>query len=239
MSIQAANAHRSTLLRMSAATLAGATFLAACQTSRAPAPPVVSPSSSSPACDVVGSQSGLLSVGDGSIAPVVIQPPSQPVAAPIEPSGGAKLVSVTPQNFDATQSEVSYVFGGQGVVGWTVAVVSSPMVYGGESAKVGVTGACTVQVSLTFDRTTHSGQRTGGATPSPDRLLPIGDRQGSIAEVVTYPINDGVSQYFIGVRSAESRIAVSQGTALTVRVVGTSPHGQDVTVRGPGGSTTP
>lgn len=179
-------------------------------------PPSPSATADQKDCARYDSFSGRLTVGQpvSSESPGLtpVQPGDVPAPVPLP-----TLADVTIETSEQTGSHVHFRITGDGIVGWTARFVQAPTLQD-TSETVSVLGSCVLQVDLSaVDFDVDSGDKD-----RPTRHTPVGDPQ-ALAEVLTYPSRNGLTQTFIGLRGTQPQVTVSDlapaETTVAVTVV--------------------
>lgn len=130
----------------------------------------------------------------------------EPIPAP--PTNGpddTPLLALT--SIDLNQSEIGeevvYHFQGTGRIAWSLRPVSEAIAYGGRGVQ-SVSGNAIIQVDLAEVKV------AGPADGDLNRY--VANAVGNVVEVIEMPQFDRVSQSFIGLRTSETRVDVSQRT---------------------------
>lgn len=153
-------------------------------------------------CERYESFSGRLVAG----VPVESESPGLRPVRPGEVVETVPLPTLEDVNIEAspqTGSRVNFRISGDGIIGWTARFVQSPTLQQ-TSEVVSVLGSCVLQVDLTAVEY----RTVGDNSDIPTRHTPVGDPQ-TLAEVLTYPSTNGLTQTFIGFRNTQPQVTVS------------------------------
>jgi hypothetical protein len=161
------------------------------------------------ACSVTDAWSGTVTVGQGELPPGPVPDSTDTDKSNIEASPVSDValqeVTLNPGSDGQSALKIDYRFSGNGQIGWSARYTSLPL-HHADSEAVPVAGTCVLQVDFTgFDMAAQ-----GGAPPYQPRVTTA--ESSEVVEVVTFgpTTGDGITQSFIGFRSAEPTLHFDQ-----------------------------